>query len=128
MIYIRTQEQLQLTSSITDDNADLMAPIAEILKASDKDLPTKVGVLVDSAAALLATSNRADNNHELRSIAEEMRKRLIRVCRINLAAREERQQNATAALKQMAGALKEASYQPGRTDYPAGSREPGADH
>ena len=117
-----------ISAKTTDDNAELMAPIAEILKASDKDLPTKVGVLVDSAAALLATSDRADKPHELRAIAEEMRKRLIRVCRINMTAREARQQNATAALKSMAGAPNEASSCSGSTHYHAGSSEPGADH
>jgi hypothetical protein len=80
---------------LTDANADLMQPLLALLRESDKDLPTKVGVLVDAAAALLATSERLRLPSELRAIAEEMRKRLIQATRLHMEARDARADAAT---------------------------------
>ena len=94
--------------TLTERNADLMTPIAEILRASDKDAPTKVGVLVDLAGAILATLERMRDARELRETSEEMRKRLIRATRLHQADRDARQKKATADLERLQGEAKKA--------------------
>ena len=84
--------------SLTDRNAELMGPLTNILRTSNKDAPTKVGVLVDLAAAILATLEPMRDARELRLTSEEMRKRLIHVTRLHQADIAARQEKATATL------------------------------
>ena len=91
----------QSAITLSDRNADLMAPLAEILRASDKDAATKVGVLVDLAAAILATLEPMQDARELRQTSEEMRKRLIQATRLHQADIAARQEKATEALERL---------------------------
>ena len=69
----------------------------------------KVGVLVDLAAAILATVESMRDARELRLTSEEMRKRLIQVTRLHQVNRDARQKKATADLERLQGEAKKAN-------------------
>ena len=61
------------------ENMELLGPIAAILNGSTKDTTTKIGVLTDLAAAILAVDPQSRSPATLQTIADAMRERLVTV-------------------------------------------------